>query len=95
MTIYSRLILIAEKASVYDEFSIPLINRLEKHFILYSSVLEDWQTDTLAELEIWIKEFSHISGSQSRYVHLCTCRSLMLSSTVFSLHHEMYMVTIF
>ena len=71
VTVHSRLILIAEKTTVYDEFPTPLINRLEKHFVLYSSVLEDWQTETLAELEIWIKDFSHISSSQSRYVYAC------------------------
>ena len=55
---------------MYDEFPTPLINRLEKHFVLYSSVLEDWQTETLTELELWIKDFSHISGSQSRYIRI-------------------------
>ena len=57
---HSRLILIAEKTTVYDEFPTPLINRLEKHFVLYSSVLEGWQVDTLEQLEEWIEEFSHV-----------------------------------
>jgi hypothetical protein len=63
----SRLILIAEKSAVYQEFPTPLINRLEKHFVLYSSVLEDWQTHTLTELEEWIKDFSHVHSSNFRY----------------------------
>ena len=86
VTVYSRLILIAEKTTVYDEFPTPLINRLEKHFVLYSSVLEDWQTETLAELEMWIKDFSHISNSQSRYVHVHVHLSII--SALFSSHHK-------
>ena len=63
-----RLILIAEKTTVYEEFPTPLINRLEKHFVLYSSVLENWQTDTLRKMEEWIKDFSHVQNSNARYV---------------------------
>ena len=53
---------------MYEEFPTPLINRLEKHFVLYSSVLEDWQTDTLKEMEQWIKKFSHVQSSNARFV---------------------------
>ena len=53
-----RLILIAEKDTVYDKFPTPLINRLEKHFVLTSSVLEDWQKNVLTEFEEWIDRFS-------------------------------------
>ena len=56
-----RLIMIAEKDTVYKEFPPPLINRMEKHLVLYSSVLEEWQLDTLKRLEKWIMNFSHIS----------------------------------
>ena len=62
----SRLILIAEKTTVYEKFPTPLINRLEKHFVLYSSVLEEWQLKTLSQLEDWVKAFSHVSSSDSR-----------------------------
>ena len=47
-------------------FPTPLINRLEKHFVLTSSVLEDWQSEVLAELEEWVKMFSHVSNADSR-----------------------------
>ena len=54
-----RLILIAEKDTVYDKFPTPLINRLEKHFILTSSILEDWQKEVLEDFEAWIDCFSN------------------------------------
>ena len=63
-----RLILIAEKTTVYKEFPTPLINRLEKHFVLYSSVLEDWQRNVLKEMEQWIKAFSDLQRSNSRCI---------------------------
>ena len=66
IALLSRLILIAEKETVYEKFPTPLINRLEKHFVLYSSVLEDWQTETLRDMEQWIKDFSHVESSNSR-----------------------------
>uniref|UniRef100_A0A1X7TWB5 RZ-type domain-containing protein n=1 Tax=Amphimedon queenslandica TaxID=400682 RepID=A0A1X7TWB5_AMPQE len=56
-----KLILIAEKATVYKKFPTPLINRLEKHFVLSETVLLDWQKDVLANLCKWIEEFSDIS----------------------------------
>ena len=51
---------------MYDEFPTPLINRLEKHFVLYSSVLEGWQLDTLKDLEEWIKNFSHVRSFKEK-----------------------------
>lgn len=54
---FIRLILIAEKDTVYEKFPTPLINRLEKHFVLTSSVLEDWQEKVLNEFEEWIEKF--------------------------------------
>ena len=68
ITYIFRLILIAEKTTVYEEFPTPLINRLEKHFVLYSSVLEDWQTCTLERVKKWIKDFSDVRDSNSVYV---------------------------
>ena len=53
-----RLILIAEKDIVYKKFPTPLINRLEKHFVLTSTVLEEWQCKALEDFKKWIKDFS-------------------------------------
>lgn len=53
-----RLILIAEKKTVYVKFPTPLINRLEKHFVLTSSILEEWQGKVLHIFEEWISKFT-------------------------------------
>ncbi len=55
-----RLILIAERKTVLEKFPTPLINRLEKHFVLTSSVLVDWQLEVLQEFEEWIRQFSFV-----------------------------------
>ena len=52
-----RLILIAEKATVYRKFPTPLINRMEKHFVLTSSILKEWQEKVLRRLENWLEDF--------------------------------------
>ena len=58
-----RLILIAEKMKVYEDFPTPLINRLEKHFITSNTVLKEWQKVVCSELQIWINAtFSNKDG---------------------------------
>ena len=52
---------------MYVKFPTPLINRFEKHFVLSSSVLEDWQEDILHDFEKWIFEFA-----RTRLVRLLT-----------------------
>ena len=59
----TRLIMIAEKNTVYEKFPTPLINRLEKHFVLTSSVLKEEQQDMLHHFQDWIKQFSSVSGT--------------------------------
>ena len=51
---------------MYETFPTPLINRLEKHFVLASSILEDWQSEVLAELQEWVGKFSNVSDSNNR-----------------------------
>ena len=53
-----RLVLIAEKKTVYEKFPIPLISRLEKHYVVTSSVFNDWQNDVLDKLTEWTRKFS-------------------------------------
>ena len=55
-----RLILIAEKDTVYEKFPIPLINRLEKHFVLTRTVLLSWQERVLDTLIEWVQRFSRV-----------------------------------
>eukprot|EP00731_Ephydatia_muelleri_P016208 Em0009g632a len=62
-----RLILIAERATVYEKFPTPLINRLEKHFVLTKSVLTDWQHAVLEDFENWIEMFSFIMDCNRNY----------------------------
>ena len=57
---YFRLILIAETDTVYNEFATPLINRLEKHLMFSSSILEEWQVEVLDRFEAWITKFSSV-----------------------------------
>ena len=59
-TIIIRLILIAEKDTVYEKFPIPLINRLEKHFVLTRTVLLSWQERVLDALVKWVQQFSRV-----------------------------------
>ena len=63
-----RLILIAEKGTVYEKFPTPLINRLEKHFVLTETVLLDWQKEVLIILGKWVKQFSTVTDTNSRSV---------------------------
>lgn len=57
---FFRLILIAEKETVYNKFPIPLINRLEKHFVLTETILTIWQREVFRELMDWVDEFSKV-----------------------------------
>jgi len=75
----NRLILIAEKKTVYQKFPTPLINRMEKHFVLISSVLEKWQEELLEEFERWILNYSSPRLELSHIV-----REFVLSKTVHS-----------
>ena len=54
--------MIAEKATVYEKFPTPLINRLEKHFVLVSSILTDKEANMVKELQQWIGNFSTVNS---------------------------------
>ena len=62
---------------MYDKFPTPLINRLEKHFVLTSSILEDWQVEVLHIFEKWISEFKRTRFDLLSYV-LISCFSLLM-----------------
>ncbi|KAM4663579.1 E3 ubiquitin-protein ligase RNF213-like [Discoglossus pictus] len=59
-----RLIVIEEKEVVYKDFPIPLINRLEKHYMDINTVLTKEQKAIVQELEIWIKDFTTVNTEQ-------------------------------
>ena len=50
--------MIAEKDVVYSKFPIPLINRLEKHFLVTSTSLSHAQRGIVQRLNEWAKHFS-------------------------------------
>ena len=67
----NRLIVIAERDVVYSKFPIPLINRLEKHYLVTSASLSSAQTAMVLRLQEWVTKFSHVSvprHQQMRYV---------------------------
>ena len=57
---YNRLIVIAEKEVVYNKFPIPLINRLEKHFLVMSSGLTEPQKQLTKKLKAWVEDFAEV-----------------------------------
>lgn len=56
-----RMILIAEKETVYKDFPTPLINRLEKHFVVTSTILTEPQREIMSRLMEWAKDFTTIA----------------------------------
>lgn len=57
-----RMIILSNKASVYDSkiFPIPLINRLEKHFLNSATMLNENQLILCKQLEKWIAKFASL-----------------------------------
>ncbi|KAK7488216.1 hypothetical protein BaRGS_00020523, partial [Batillaria attramentaria] len=52
-----RLIVVAEKQVVYKKFPIPLINRLEKHFLTLNNIMSKDQLAIAGKLHEWTEEF--------------------------------------
>ena len=52
-----RLIMVADKQVVYKRFPIPLINRLEKHYLTIDSLLTSEQEDITSDLMKWAQKF--------------------------------------
>ncbi|XP_046556283.1 E3 ubiquitin-protein ligase rnf213-alpha-like [Haliotis rubra] len=65
-----KLIVVAEKQKVYDEFPIPLINRLEKHFLDLNNMMSPEQKKLAEELNQWAVDFvtarTFTSGKRKR-----------------------------
>ncbi|XP_055509816.1 E3 ubiquitin-protein ligase rnf213-alpha isoform X2 [Leucoraja erinacea] len=91
-----RLIVIEEKEVVYREFPIPLINRLEKHYLDINTVLDREQRSTANCMEKWVQRFTaaksqNVSthGREQKYdpsdvfvgYHSDTCASVVLKIT--------------
>ncbi|XDV14216.1 hypothetical protein PO909_002393 [Leuciscus waleckii] len=90
-----RLIVIEEKDVVYKQFPIPLINRLEKHYLDINTVLKSEQKDHVEKLKEWVKWFISarsklLIAPQGRHYHPAdafigyhsdTCASVVLQVT--------------
>ncbi|XP_041073204.1 E3 ubiquitin-protein ligase rnf213-alpha-like [Carcharodon carcharias] len=98
-----RLIVIEEKEVVYKEFPIPLINRLEKHYLDINTVLDRNQRDIVKTLKQWVQTFTavrprnaSIHGRQQEYspsdvfvgYHSDTCASVVSQITQRLKHTE-------
>ena len=57
----SRLIVIAEKDVVYNEYPIPLINRLEKHLLVTSTSLTATQKELVKKVKNWVNAFAKVT----------------------------------
>ncbi|XP_072224665.1 E3 ubiquitin-protein ligase rnf213-alpha [Leuresthes tenuis] len=60
-----RLIVIEEREVVYKQFPIPLINRLEKHYLDIHTVLGTEQKRMVEELERWVKLFASLNNQHA------------------------------
>lgn len=60
-----RLIVIEEREVVYKQFPIPLINRLEKHYLDIQTVLKTEQKRMVEELEKWVQQFVTLNIQQA------------------------------
>lgn len=87
-----RLIVVEERDVVYKHFPIPLINRLEKHYLDIHTVLKPEQKRMVEELEKWVGLFVSLKGrnitATYRYkpadvfisYHSDTCASVILQA---------------
>uniref|UniRef100_A0AAQ5Y0G2 RING-type E3 ubiquitin transferase n=1 Tax=Amphiprion ocellaris TaxID=80972 RepID=A0AAQ5Y0G2_AMPOC len=89
-----RLIVIEEREVVYKQFPIPLINRLEKHYLDIHTVLKTEQKRMVEELVRWVQRFVSLSSQHSAVVqtykyqppdvfigyHSDTCASVVLQA---------------
>uniref|UniRef100_I3K4G6 Ring finger protein 213 n=1 Tax=Oreochromis niloticus TaxID=8128 RepID=I3K4G6_ORENI len=81
-----KLIVIEEKEVVYEQFPIPLINRLEKHYLDIKTVLTEEQKVIATQLEEWVNKFV---SSEKKYdpsdvfigYHSDTCSSVVMQVT--------------
>uniref|UniRef100_H3BBI9 RING-type E3 ubiquitin transferase n=1 Tax=Latimeria chalumnae TaxID=7897 RepID=H3BBI9_LATCH len=90
-----RLIVIEEKEVVYNQFPIPLINRLEKHYLDINTVLQGDHKSVVKDLEDWVNNFitldstNSLHGNAKKYsppdvfvgYHSDTCASVVLQVT--------------
>jgi len=50
--------------TVYTQFPTPLINRLEKHFVVTSTILTEKQLKIMQKLKNWAEDFVSITENK-------------------------------
>ena len=95
-----KLIVIADKETVYTTFPTPLINRLEKHFLTMSTVLSENGQTISEQLAGWANEFSTLDKDRMFGFHkrgnftvgdcFIGCHDDTPPSIVFHVMKEMY-----
>jgi hypothetical protein len=65
---------VAEKKVVIENFPIPLINRLEKHFLAMNTMLTDRQRELAQRLQRWAEDFSSTGLAGHRTDRYGQCR---------------------
>ena len=63
---FTRLIVVAEKQTVYKKFPIPLINRLEKHYLTINTMLSEENRKLVDKLKQWMTDFTFQRKSDYR-----------------------------
>ncbi|XP_053396018.1 E3 ubiquitin-protein ligase rnf213-alpha-like [Mercenaria mercenaria] len=81
-----RLIVVAEKQTVYEKFPIPLINRLEKHFLTINTMLTTEQQNLVKKLESWTKQF--IMQTKTRVLHRDKTSTTRLGDVFIGYHDD-------
>jgi len=51
---------LADKTNVYKTFPIPLINRLEKHFLVTATAMDAEELEVARRLEEWANNYSYV-----------------------------------
>lgn len=68
---------------VYNKFPIPLINRMEKHFLVISSGLTEAQKQVTKKLNTWVENFAEVFQQQHENRRLAE----MLANVIFYLYY--------
>ncbi|WAR07210.1 RN213-like protein, partial [Mya arenaria] len=82
-----RLIVVAEKQTVYKKFPIPLINRLEKHFLTVNTILKDREQQLVLQLEKWASDFACQNDGNS-FTQRNTKRKMKVGDVFIGFHKD-------
>ncbi|XP_077981789.1 E3 ubiquitin-protein ligase RNF213-like [Glandiceps talaboti] len=88
-----RLIVIAERETVMKTYPIPLINRLEKHYIVLNHVLTTEQQSTRKDILEWVGMFISYRSQRN---HTYTAEGAFIGyhdDAVPTIVHDMYLAT--